>query len=333
MIRFTRLQPKQVLMSLGVILLLALAGVSWWAWQGLQPVQPGSSEEIEIVIPKGSSVKAISEQLANEGLIRSPIHFQLIVQQKGLANQIQAGSFSLSPGLSTDEIATQLTQGTNDVWITIKEGWRAAEIGEYVASVLPQFDTTGEVFAQECLAYEGFLYPETYLVPKEYDTKQVCQLLRRQYGTVVTMEMREAIHSAGYTEEEIITLASIVEREAKRPADMKIVAGILLNRLELGMPLQVDATLQYIKGYNESTQTWWPTPLAADKQLDSPYNTYQNPGLPPGPISNPGLNAISAAIYPTPSDYLYYISNSAGTQMHYAQTYEQHQANIEQYLR
>lgn len=317
-----------------LVLLVGIGGgLTWWLWQGFQPVQPGNATTQEIVIPKGSSVKAISQQLQQAGLIRSPLHFQLVVRQKGLANKIQAGSFTLSSSSSTSEIAQQLTEGTNDVWITIKEGWRVGEIGEYLATQLPNFDTTSQDFKTECLAYEGFLFPETYLVPKEYDAAATCQLLRRQYGEVVTMDMREDIHQAGFTEEDIITLASIIEREAKLPADMKVVAGILRNRLELGMPLQVDATLQYIKGYDATQQTWWPPALAADKQLDSPYNTYQNAGLPPGPIANPGKNAIMAAIYPTDSDYLYYISNSEGTQMHYSRTYEEHQQNIERYLR
>lgn len=313
---------------------LAIGGAgAYWLWQGFQPVEPGSQAEVEIVIPKGSSVKAISQQLAEKGLIKSPLHWQIVVKQKGIANQIQAGSFTLSPGSTSSEIAQQLTEGTNDLWVTIKEGWRAGEIGDYLTNILPNFSADGEAFNSECLAYEGYLYPETYLVPKEYDTKQMCQLLRRQYGEVLTMERREAIHQAGFTEEEIITLASIIEREAKRPTDMKVVSGILHNRLELGMPLQVDATLQYIKGYDETNQTWWPTALSADKQLSSPYNTYANPGLPPGPICNPGENAILAAMEPTSSDYLYYISNSDGSQMHYAETYEQHQQNINQYLR
>jgi UPF0755 protein len=146
------------------------------------------------------------------------------------------------------------------------------------------------------------------------------------------MKMREGMHSDGRKEEDVMILASIVAREAKKPEDMKKVAGVLWNRLELGMPLQVDATLQYAKGYDEEKKTWWSTPLSQDKNIVSPYNTYKNAGLPPGPISNPGLDAIQAATYPTPSDNLYYISNTAGTQMYFAQTYEEHQQNIAKYL-
>lgn len=329
---FKRSAVKLIIILIAILALTGAAG-AYWLWQGFQPAQPGSKADIEVIIPKGSSVKAISEQLAEAGVIKSPLHWQIVVKQKGIANQIQAGTFTLSPGSTAAEIADQLTQGTNDLWVTIKEGWRATEIGAYLADNLPGFSAEGEVFNTECLGYEGYLYPETYLVPREYDTKQMCQLMRRQYGEVLTMERREAIHQAGFTEEEIITLASIIEREAKRPADMKVVSGILQNRLEMGMPLQVDATLQYIKGYDQANQTWWPTALSADKELASPYNTYANPGLPPGPICNPGENAILAAMEPTPSDYLYYISNSAGTQMHYAETYEEHQENINLYLR
>lgn len=299
----------------------------------LQPVNPYNTETETVIIPKGSSVKKISRILEEKGYVRSQYAFQFAVWKQNLAGKIQAGSFKLSPSMSAFTLAKELTQGSNDLWITIQEGLRAEEIGERFAEVLPNFDTTSQAFTDECTAYEGFLFPETYLVPTEYNETQVCRMLRAQYGQKVTMKMREDMHAAGRTEEHIMTLASIIEREAQKPEDMKRVAGVLWNRLKINMPLQVDATLQYAKGYDEEKETWWAPPLAADKELASPYNTYKNAGLPPGPISNPGLDAIQAATYPTPSENLFYISDSAGTHMYFAETYEEHQQNIAKYLR
>ncbi len=304
--------------------------LGWWM---LQPLNPYRSEKEIVVIPKGSSIKSISRTLEEKGYIRSRYAFQFAVWQKKIAKNIQAGSFQLAPSMSTYEIADALTKGTNDVWVTLKEGWRAEEIGQELAKVLPAFSLEGEAFKKECAAYEGYLFPETYLIPNGYDTAQACKLLRQQYGEKMTMKMRDDLHAAGRSEEQVMTLASIIAREAKKPEDMKKVAGVLYNRLEIDMPLQVDATLQYVKGYDPQKKTWWPTPLAADKQLESPYNTYKNAGLPPGPIANPGLDAIMAAVYPAQHDYLYYISDSSGAQMYFAKTYEEHQAYIEQHLR
>lgn len=316
------------LLVIAILLAGLMVGGGWWL---LQPA--GNTEtEIMVVIPANSSAKQIALILKEKSLVRSSWAFLFSVWQQGLANRLQAGSFRLKPSLSTSEIVRALTTGTNDVWVTIKEGLRAEEIGALMEESLDNFRRDDPQYQTECLAYEGYLFPETYLVPRQYSTAQSCRLLRQEYGNQVPFELRETIHQAGRTEEEVMTLASIVQREAKSAADMKIVAGILWNRLEIGMPLQVDATLQYVRGYDESEKTWWPQPRAEDKEIKSPYNTYLNPGLPPGPISNPGIEAIEAAIYPTENDYLYYISSIDSTKMYYARTYEEHLANIEQYL-
>jgi len=323
------------MLFLGVLMLCIglILGGSVWVWQGFQPVSSDSEKKIAVVIETGSNASQIAQNLFEKKLIRSPLHFRVFVKQQQLASQLQNGTFTLSPAMSLTEIALRLTKGSDSERVTLKEGWRAAEMGEYLATILPNFQIDSPEYKTECLAYEGYLFPETYFVPREYTTTQMCKLLRQQYGEVVTMKMREDMHQADFKEEQIITLASIVEREAKEPEDMKVVAGILRNRLAIGMPLQVDATLQYIKGYDSNRKTWWAPPLASDKTLESPYNTYQNSGLPPAPISNPGKEAILAATYPTDSENLYYISSQDGSTMYFAQTYEQHQLNIEKYLR
>lgn len=329
--------PSNSVMKIAGVLLavlgLVLAGVGYYAWNLTEPVEPNATEKQTFVIPRGQSVSAVADNLAEANLIKSPWAFRFAVWQQNLTGKIQAGSFLVSPGMDVFGIARRLTEGTDDVWVTIQEGWRAEQIGQYLESELSQFDTNSTAFTSECLTAEGFLFPETYLVPRGYDTKQMCDLLKAQYGEVFTFDLREqATANTGLNDEQVVILASIVQREAKDPEQMRHVAGILLNRLEIGMALQVDATLQYAKGYDPVKETWWPTPTAADKEVDSPYNTYLNQGLPPAPISNPGLDALMAVVNPLESDELYYLHAPDGS-MYYAETYEGHQANIDRYLR
>ena len=145
-------------------------------------------------------------------------------------------------------------------------------------------------------------------------------------------ELLPEIKRQGKTVEEVVILASLIQREASTLEQMKMVSGILLNRLEIGQALQVDATLQYLAGQNQTTGKWWISPSPALKQSDSPFNTYLNPGLPPSPICNPGLDALTAAVYPTKSNNLYYLHDDSG-RMYYSQTYDEHLRNIERYLR
>jgi UPF0755 protein len=309
---------------------LAVLTFAWWA---LQPVSAQTQDTQKFTVAPGTPVLVIGRNLEEKGLVRSALAFRFVVWQQNLQNKIQAGSFELSPSSSPSEIALGLTQGTEDVWVTIREGLRAAEIGEQLDEQLENFDSKSPEFTEICLENEGFLFPETYLVPREFTTRSMCNFLQAQFDLVMTPEWEAAIEESGYTERQIVTLASIIEREARDAQDMKMVSGILHNRLDVGMPLQVDATLQYIKGYDATRKTWWTPPLAADKELNSAYNTYKNAGLPPGPISNPGKNALEAAIFPTENEYFYYISNSDGSNMHYAVTYDEHLRNIDLYLR
>lgn len=287
---------------------------------------------LQFTIPRGRAIRSIGKDLQNQGLIRSSWIFELTVLRLDIKQKIQAGTFELSPSMSVSQIAQALTQGTTDQWVTIKEGWRATEIGAHLEDELINFSTSEDDFNTECLAYEGFLFPETYLVPKHFTTAQMCRLMRTQYGEIFSFDLRNTVaQNTGLSDEEAVILASIIEREARDPEQMRHVAGILLNRLEIGMALQVDATLQYAKGFDQNRKTWWAPPLANDKQINSAYNTYTNPGLPPGPISNPGENALKAVAYPIESNDLFYLHSNDGN-MYYAETYEGHLANIERYL-
>lgn len=297
----------------------------------LSPLNPDSVETVRFVIPKGQAVSTIGERLESEGLIKSSLAFRLVVEMYDLGTDIQAGSFDLSPAATTQEIATALTQGTEDVWITLLEGWRREEIAESLAAEDLDFFDQDE-FLELSKGSEGMLFPDTYLIPREMTTENIYSLLKNTFDRKVTQGLSEEIAESEYSFEEILVMASLVEREARNYDQMRVVAGILWNRIELGMALQVDATLQYASGYNVFEQSWWVPPTPAQKEINSPFNTYQNPGLPPQPIANPSLNAIKATLNPEQTNDLFYIHALDGS-MYTASTLEQHNANINRYLR
>jgi len=295
-----------------------------------RPVNPLAQETRRFVVPRGQAISVIARRLEEDGLIKNALVFQVIVKQEDLGESIQAGSFDLSPSLSAREIARQLTEGTNDLWITILEGWRREEIAESLADQeLAKFDPTE--FLRLTTGKEGRLFPDTYLVPREVTAEQVAMLLEQTFERKVLIGLEEEIASSPYDFTEALIMASIVEREARGETELRTVAGILWNRVEINMALQADATLQYIKGYNQTTDSWWSPPTPDDKQLNSAYNTYRYPGLPPRPIANPGLAAINAALNPMRTDYFYYLHDRTG-QIHYGRTLEEHNANVATYL-
>lgn len=321
-----------IVLMIGLMSVL-LVSFFWWQ-QMIKPVQIGSGEVVRFVVGKGSGVSAIADNLEEENLIRSALVFKLMVKKLGLEKDIQAGSFELSPGQNMEEIAASFTKGTSDLWVTVLEGLRNEEVARAVAEA---FTDRGQDFDE--LAFlkliqedEGYLFPDTYLVPLEMDEAGMAKLLSNTHDQKVTDEMKVDAKKAGRTMDEIMIMASLIEREAKLDKSRKMISGILWNRLDNDWPLQVDATLQYSLGYDEVKDDWWVPPLAADKEVKSPYNTYANPGLPPAPIANPSLSSIKAAIYPTDSDYWYYLTDPEGN-MRYGVTLDDHNRNIQQYLR
>lgn len=316
-----------LLLVAGMILLLGLVGI-WWLYQ---PIDSQEQTKISFVIPKGQAISVIGKRLADQGLIRHSLLFRAEVLRLGISSSIQAGSFQLSPDMTVTQISRALTEGTDDQWITIVEGWRTEEIAEMLSRQdLLEFDQ--DEFLSLAQGWEGYMYPDTYLVPKLITSEQLFELLKETFGKKVELGLAEELAASDHDLETVIIMASLVQREARNFEQMRHVASILWNRIELGMPLQVDATLQYVKGYDAIQDSWWGTPLAADKALTSPFNTYLNVGLPPRPISNPGLEAITATLNPIESDDLFYIHDSQG-QMHFAATLDEHNANVARYLR
>jgi UPF0755 protein len=317
--------------------LFALSGalIVWWYWV-TSPLDSTSESSQIFVIPKGQAIDTIGSRLKQANLIRSPIAFKIIVLKDNLSTKIQAGDFRLRPSMPLKQLAQELTHGTLDIWITLLEGWRREEIAQELSS---QFESRNAdfdplKFTKITSNQEGYLFPDTYLVPRDASEGMTADLLIKTFNSKVDL----SANNSGLTDNQVITLASILEREVRTNKDRAIVAGILIKRLNNGWPLQTDATVQYVKGSMLCSIStlgcdWWPEVYISDLQnLSSPYNTYLNQGLPPQPIANPGIDSINAVLEPQASDYWYYISDLSGN-IHYAKTIESHNANINKYLR
>jgi len=300
----------------------------------LTPVTTEKSFKRFVITP-GQPFSQIAKNLEKEKLIKSALAFRLLAAQLGIINKIQAGDFSLPTNLSSKELAKLLTHGALDIWITFPEGQRIEQQARTIDEKLNTSDNNEFQFDKNeyiALAEEGYMFPDTYLISKEASAGAVVEKLRNTFSAKVPQSLLLGGIKNNLTQNEVIILASIIERESRSNEERPVIAGILLNRLKEGMPLQVDATVQYAKGYNAANTTWWPQVTPEDYQsVDSPYNTYLHTGLPPGPISNPGLESIRAAAEPASTPYLYYLHDTNG-KVHYATTGAQHNANIQKYL-
>lgn len=315
---------KRLSAVLILLIITLVGGVLWWR-NGLSAADSKSKESIIFVVAKGMGVKEISSTLKEKGLIKSSVVFFLLVKQLGIDKKIEAGDFRLSPSMTAQEIAENLTHGTLDIWITVPEGKRAAEIAEILKKGIPTYDLS---WLNLLVTQEGYLFPDTYLIPKDADVKMIVNQMRENFEQkYATLDKT----TTKLTREEIVILASLIEREAITDTEKPIIAGILINRLNAEMALQVDSTIQYAKGQNISNKKWWEPVLVEEyKTVQSDYNTYLFAGLPPGPISNPGLEAIRATVFPTNTDYLYYLHDK-DRKIRYAKTLAEHNANIKKF--
>jgi UPF0755 protein len=297
----------------------------WWK-NGLSPVDSINKKNVSFVIQKGSGLKEITSELKAAGLIKSRVVFFLYTRLNKFENKIQAGNFTLSPSMTAQEIAQNLTHGRmSPNNILFREGIRATEIAEILKRNIPTYNSSWENIL---ISNEGYLFPSTYDMPKDTDIETVVSLMKnkfeQEYKKLDTSKTK-------LSKNEIVTLASLVEREAKSAEDRPLVAAVLLNRLEIGMKLELCATVQYALGYSQEQKTWWKNGITfEDIKISSPYNTYKNAGLPPTPIANPGIEALEAVINPTKTDYLYWISDKSG-HLHFAKTLQAHNANIKKY--
>lgn len=308
---------------------------------------PGNGEEVQFTIESGEGVNQISANLKNAGLIVDPFTFEVYLWIRRLESKIQAGEYLLPNNVSAMKLASRITQGegvSNEQVVQILEGWTIDEIAAYVdekgvvkesdflatarvtdsRTILPneQYDFLASKPATVDL--EGYLFPDTYRIFKGSDSPEIVKRMLDNFGKKLTASMRDEIRASGRTIHEVVTLASIVEKEVQSEEDMSTVAGIFLNRLEIGKPLESDATVNYI------TRKGTTRPSLDDLQVESPYNTYKNTGLPPGPIANPSIQAIEAVINPTDSSNLFFLTTPEGRVI-YSKTFEEHLANKRRY--
>ncbi len=308
-----------------VIIIICFGILFLWWNNGWRAVNTDDKKVQIFVVEKGQGVREIANKLKREGLIADAVVFFLLVKKDGLDGKIQAGDFRLSPSQTAAEIAENLTHGTLDVWITIPEGKRAEEIADILALKIPTYALS---WRTRLVQNEGYLFPDTYLIPKDAGIDLIVKIMKdnfeKQFSQIITT-------NKNFTKNDIVTIASLVEREAKHPQDRPLVASVITNRLEIGMKLDIDATIQYALGYQPNDKSWWKKELTReDISLNSPYNTYRNPGLPKTPIANPGLASLQAAANPAKTNYLYYLSDKKGVN-HYTATLEEHNANIVKY--
>ena len=279
------------------------------------------------VINKGEGVREIANNLKKDGLIRDPVVFFILATKiKGLDKQIQAGDFRLNSSMSALDVATALTHGTLDIWTTVPEGLRAEEIANILKEKIPSYNPSWNL---ELDKNEGYLFPDTYLIPRDASVSLIISLMKNNFTAKYTSV--ENTKTTSLNEAQTIIVASIIEREAVFEEDRPLVASVIMNRLNIGMPLGNDPTIQYAVGYDAATKSWWKKDLTVDDlAINSPYNTRTNVGLPPTPISNPGISSIKAALAPTNTDYLYFYSDKKG-HLHFATTLAGHEANIKKY--
>lgn len=321
---------------------LVLPGAAAYAYLDHQihsPANPGDGQ-VRVIIPPGATFHETASILHGVGLVDNELVFDVYARYRHLDRSVEAGAYELNRNSNMDQILRALqTALPDEVFVTIPEGYTIPKTAqrldkggvikgaEYVDLATHGTFNDRYPFLQgrpSGASLEGFLFPETYLVPKDAKAKDLITLQLKQFGIEWTDTRQAQAAQRKLTVLQIVTLASLIEREAKFDVDRSKVASVIYNRLARGMLLQIDATVLYAKG------VWQATVTHDDRKVDSPYNTYLHPGLPPGPIANPGAKAIDAALNPAQTDYLYYLSDPQG-HLHYARTLEEFNQLLRQY--
>jgi UPF0755 protein len=348
-----RVSKRPLMLKILGAVALVIALVAVWYLQTLNSPYAKSEQKKALAIESGARARDVSKDLKDAGLIKSTFVFDSYAYASGLATQIKAGEYVLSTTMSPKDILNTIVGGgkQSQMVVRIQEGWTIDDIASY-------FDKEGIAAKNETLALfsakaktytylgggtqtslEGYLFPDTYFVKKEATADQIIDLLISNMEKRIDTQMRSDISAQGKSINEILIMASLVEKEVGRnlkvvteedrkllEEERKMVAGVFYNRLAIDMALQSDATVTYL------TKKKNPSASLEDIQIDSPYNTYKYPGLPPTPISNPSLSAIKAAIYPAKHDYYYFLSSPDG-KAYFAKTFEEHQQNRVKYLK
>lgn len=290
----------------------------------------GSRDEDVVLISYNQDKNAIVDQMLEQGFIRKDLSYYLLKIALIFRDDVEPGGYVMKKGLGAVSAALQL-KDPEYKFVVINSGQRKGEMAETIGSVLgwneekkKEFSTQNYVC--EFIGQEGYLAPGKYLIHKDEDP-EIIQLKMEESFKRNLEEL--GINTEEISQRTITTIASLIQKEAAGKEDMRLISGIIWNRLKNDMPLQIDATLQYIKGQEGD---WWPMPYAKDKYIDSPLNTYQNKGVPPSPIATPSEAALTAAANPLKTDCLFYLHDKRGV-IHCSTDYEGHKRNVESYLK
>jgi UPF0755 protein len=311
---------------------LAAAVIGWLiAGDRSLPLAP-----VTVDVPPGYGIGQIGAQLKDAGVVRSATLLKYYATLRGVASRVDAAEYEFPPNQTVAEVVDRLATGGRPpvVWVTIPEGYTAQQIAHRLeASQITPAAAFEDVAAHNSLlidgaltrGLEGYLYPDTYQVRRGTTAQAVAALMTDQFRKKLPSNAALLARRLGFSVPEIVTLASIIEREAKVDAERRLMAGVYYNRLKRGMPLEVDATIEYALPQHKTVLRY------RDLEVDSPYNTYTHIGLPPTPISNPGIRSIDAALHPAHTDYLYYVYAGNGRH-HFSRTLQEQQAAVRRYL-
>ena len=339
---FGELSPKYVATVAGAVFFCIFVVAMVLIFADPKPIEltahNNKNSNIIVKVSSGMTTAEIADQLSKKNVIASSLKFRLISRFRGYDGKLKPGTYVFKANMSDEEIFEELLEGSKHlVKFTIPEGFTVKQIAERLYNLeltdKNDFLEAAENFSpydymkrSENVLYaaEGFLFPETYSVESDYSIEEILEMMSNEFNKRLTEEMRVKSAKMNLTIHELITLASLVEKEVRYSEDRPVVAQIFLKRLKMNMPLQSDATLQYLMDAPKEDVT------ISDTKIESPYNTYQNVGLPPGPVANPGIAAIEAVLNPADTDYLYFVADREGHN-HYAYTYEEHLSLVNQY--
>ncbi|GAB6158972.1 endolytic transglycosylase MltG [Desulfotomaculum varum] len=328
---------------LAVTFLLLVAGLFWYFSNLLSPVKPsGQAPDVLIHIAPSSSTAQIAKTLQQQGMIRNATAFRLYARYQGLDNQVKAGYYMLNASMSAAEILNLLVQGkTAGKSFTIPEGYTLKQITEslaakgYIREQLFKDQLKSGQFKYSFIKdlppgdnrLEGYLFPETYTIPIDSDEKHIINImLAGMDRQIKELKLADKAKEHNLTLHQVVTIASMIEREARVERDRPLISSVIHNRLRAGMKLQIDATVEYALGERREKIYY------KDLEVASPYNTYQHYGLPPGPIASPGRASLLAAVNPARTNYYYYVAKPDGSHA-FAVTYAEHNANKIKYLK
>jgi UPF0755 protein len=294
------------------------------------------AQRTDVIIPRGSTFSQVAAALQDKNVLQHPLAFRLLARLRHVDTAVKSGEYRFPAHQTSDQILQRLVRGEQfATWVTIPEGFTAREIARTLAERgLGDASRYDHVFFRERISVgdartvnlEGYLFPSTYLVPTDDRPDQVVKILTGQFLRELPHDAGPRAKALGRTVPEVVTIASLVEREAKADEDRPMIASVIYNRLRLGMPLEVDASIEYTFPEHHDVIT------KRDLEVDSPYNTYRHTGLPPTPIANPGKASLDAAFKPAKTDYLYYVAKPDGHSA-FAKTLQEHNANVARYLK